>query len=227
MVEAQHRVSTMRVTDTLDEQRILEELIEEVKPPLPAGCEDLHYLLYTPFRYAPYPNGSRFRRAAQREGVFYASEQLRTAFAELSFYRLLFFAAAPDAELPGSAAELTAIRVSCRTAFAIDVTRPPFASGAPAWTHLTDYAPCQQLADAARASGVQAIRYRSARDPDGGANLALLHPAAFGEKSPLETQTWRMLITRLSVRLLRNMPGQESIEFSASLFRADPRLAAY
>ena len=45
VVEAQHRASTMRITDTLEEQAILESLIEEVKPLVPPECRDLHYLL--------------------------------------------------------------------------------------------------------------------------------------------------------------------------------------
>lgn len=215
----------MRITDTLEEQAVLEELIDEVKPPIPLGCEGLHYLLYTPFRYAPYPNGSRFRRAGQREGVFYAAEQLSTALAELAFHRFLFFAAAPGAVLPENPSELTALQVSCRASLAIDLTLEPFRREEAAWTSLTDYRACQDLADAARAGAIQAIRYRSVRDPEAGTNVAILDPAAFGGKQPLETQTWQMLMTRRSVRLMRGMPGQERHEFPASAFSADPRLA--
>ena len=63
VVEAQHRVSTMKLADTLEEQALLETVLEETKPQIPADCRQLHYLLFTPFRYgAPYPLGSRFRR---------------------------------------------------------------------------------------------------------------------------------------------------------------------
>src|SRR5690348_2120314 len=59
-VEAQHRVSTAKLTDNLDEQERLETLIEAAKPAIPIECRHLHYLLATPFRYgAPYPVGSR------------------------------------------------------------------------------------------------------------------------------------------------------------------------
>ncbi|HEY1229585.1 MAG TPA: RES domain-containing protein, partial [Ramlibacter sp.] len=34
-VEAQHRVATMRLVDTLREQDLLEQLLEQSKPPLP------------------------------------------------------------------------------------------------------------------------------------------------------------------------------------------------
>src|ERR1700749_1282085 len=114
MVESQSRASTLSLTDTLEEQAVLEHLIEEVKPDFPPGCAGLHYLLATPFRYAPYPHGSRFRRAGQREGVFYCSEMPQTAVAETSFYRLLFFAEAPGVKLPSSAVEHTVFSVRCR-----------------------------------------------------------------------------------------------------------------
>ena len=52
-VEAQHRVATMRLVDDLQEQALLEQLLEDSKPTLPAEAKGSHYLLFTPFRYAP------------------------------------------------------------------------------------------------------------------------------------------------------------------------------
>src|SRR6185295_2574229 len=92
VVEAQHKVSTLKLVDTLDEQALLENLIEQTKPSVPPECRHLHYLLATPFRYgAPYPLGSRFRHAGMTPGVYYASVAVETAIAETAFYRLLFF----------------------------------------------------------------------------------------------------------------------------------------
>jgi hypothetical protein len=51
LVEAQHRISTLKRADTFDKQAMLEEQIQATKPPLPAVAERLHYLLSTPFRY--------------------------------------------------------------------------------------------------------------------------------------------------------------------------------
>ena len=51
LVEAQHRISTLKLADTFDKQAMLEEQIQATKPPLPAVAERLHYLLSTPFRY--------------------------------------------------------------------------------------------------------------------------------------------------------------------------------
>ena len=70
LVEAQHRVSTLKLADTLAEQEMLEDLIEATKPVIPVECRHLDYLLATPFRYGTYPNGSRCRRAGRTPGVF-------------------------------------------------------------------------------------------------------------------------------------------------------------
>src|SRR4051812_40425962 len=80
VVEAQHKISTVKLTDNAAEQATLESLIEETKPNIPPECRHLHFLLSTPFRYgAPYPRGSRFRKAGHTPAVFYASEYVDTA----------------------------------------------------------------------------------------------------------------------------------------------------
>src|SRR3954452_9062009 len=127
VVEAQHRVSTMKLVDTLAEQSALESLVETTKPPVPPDCNHLHYLLSTPFRYgAPYPAGSRFRRAGLTPGVFYASRAVVTAIAEMAFHRLLFFADSPGTPWPAGAGDYTAFSARFRTAAGIDLTAPPF-----------------------------------------------------------------------------------------------------
>jgi hypothetical protein len=223
VVEAQSRASTMRLVDSLEEQRLLEDLIDEVKPLVPPSCRHLHYLLSTPFRYAPYPNGSRFRRAGQPEGVYYAGESVGTAIAELAFYRLLFFVESPDTKLPDRPTEHTAFSVPCSTSRLIDLTQPPLDSDSAVWTGLIDYAPCQALADAARSAGVQAIRYDSVRDPDSGRNIAVLGPEALAATEPQRLETWLLFIRPTGVQVAREFPRAER-EFTQADFGADPRL---
>jgi len=223
MVESQSRSSTLSLTDTLEEQAILEQLIEAVKPEFPPDCAGLHYLLATPFRYAPYPYGSRFRRAGQREGVFYASRRIETAAAELAFYRLLFFKESPDTRLPARAVEHTAFSVRVRGR-AADLTKPPFAADRVRWEHLTDYADCQELADQARADGIEILIYRSVRDPRGGDNVALLTPKAFADAVYRRQETWRLFVRRHSVQAIREFPPA-ALEFKLSDFAADPRVS--
>ncbi len=224
LVEAQHRVSTLKLVDDLDEQALLEELIEASKPVVPQECRHLHYLLATPFRYGShYPSGSRFRRAGKTLGVYYAAEKVETAVAEMAFYRLLFFSESPDTPWPSDAAEYTAFSAIVRTARAIDLTAPPLARDDGAWTNPTDYAACQQLADNAREAGMQAIRYRSVRDPRGGSNLALLTCTVFAKPAPVERQTWRIRLGPSGVQAICEYP-ERRVGFDRDSFAGDPRL---
>jgi hypothetical protein len=226
VVEAQHRISTLKLVDTLADQAALERLLETTKPPVPADCRHLHYLLSTPFRYgAPYPTGSRFRRAGLTPGVFYASAAASTAIVETAFHRLLFFADAPAAPWPDNAGEFTAFSVRYRTASGLDLTAPPFNQDRTSWTHPTEYASCQALADAARAVQVEALRYPSARDPDPrAANLAVLRCSVFATAAPLEQQTWRLDLGEHGARALCTFPDQR-LEFTRETFAGDPRIA--
>jgi hypothetical protein len=225
VVEAQHVVSTLKLVDTLAEQALLEDLLEASKPPVPPECRRLHYLLSTPFRYgAPYPRGSRFRRAGATPGTFYASHTPPTAMAEMAFHRLLFFAESPDTPWPVNPGEHTAFAVRYRARAGIDLTTPPFDRQGARWSHPTDYAACQDLADAARSAAIQAIRYRSVRDPDGGLNVALLTCAAFASREPIERQTWRLHLGPSGASAICDSPGAR-LGFDRPTFAADPRIA--
>jgi hypothetical protein len=223
VVEAQHKVSTLKLVDTLAEQALLEGLIEQTKPPVPPECRHLHYLLATPFRYgSPYPRGSRFRRAGMTPGVYYASMRVDTAIAEAAFSRLLFFAESPATPWPGNAGEFTAFSTRFSSRRGIDLTRPPLADKA--WTHSTDYAPCQVLADVARAAAVEIIRTESVRDPARGANVAILGCVAFTSREPVERQTWRIQLGSRGARALCEFP-EARLEFARGTFAVDPRIA--
>jgi hypothetical protein len=226
LVEAQHQVSTLKLVDTLDEQALLENLLEDSKPALPPECEGLDYLLATPFRYgAVYPHGSRFRRAGRTLGVFYASEKVETALAEMAFYRLLFFADSPDTPLPANAAEYTAFAAAVASDAAIDLTLPPLDRDRELWTDPVDYRACQALADAAREGGTEAILYQSVRDPQRGKNTALLTARVFAAREPVERQTWRIRLSGAGVQALCDFP-RIRIGFSRQDFSGDPRLRA-
>ncbi len=226
VVEAQHRVSTLKLVDTLEEQALLEEMVEETKPRIPVECRHLDYLLATPFRYgAPYPKGSRFRRAGRTPGVFYASETPRTAIAETAFYRLLFHADSPGTPWPANPGEFTAFSAAYATERAAELMTGRLAAHRAAWTHPTDYEPCQALADAARAAAIQVIRYESVRDPAAGANLALLVCAAFSKPAPIDRRTWRLRLGPSGAQAVCEHP-RDQIEFDRDCFAADPRIAA-
>lgn len=213
----------MALVDTLEEQALLERILDDSKPAVPLPCRDLHYLLFTPFRYgAPHPAGSRFRRAGLTPGVFYASQQPATAIAEIAFWRLLFFAESPRTPWPDRAAAFTVFAVAYGGR-GLDLTRPPLSRDAERWTHPIDYAHCHELADTAREAGVLVLRYQSARTM--GLNVALLSCEAFASQAPLERHEWRVHVGRMGVRAIGGEPEQR-LAFDREAFARDPRIAA-
>jgi hypothetical protein len=225
LVEAQHHVPTMKLVDTLAEQSALESILERTKPPVPPDCSGLHYLLATPFRYgAPYPAGSRFRRAGLTAGVFYASKQAETAVAEMAFHRLLFFADSPSTPWPARAGDYTAFAARYGTTAGLDLAAPPLDRDRPKWTHPTAYGPCQDFADAARDAGAEILRYPSARHA-GGVNVALLTCRGFASAEPIERRTWRILLTARGARAVCDFP-ESRLEFGRDAFSGDPRIAS-
>jgi hypothetical protein len=225
MVESQHQVSTMKLVDTLAEQDLLERVVERSKPAVPAACRHLHYLLATPFRYgAPYPRGSRFRRAGLTPGVFYGSREPITAMAETAFHRLLFFAESPRTPWPINPGEFTAFAVEIRTRAALDLDRAPFDAARAVWTHVTDYEPCQRFAEIARDAAVEVLLGPSARDPEHRPNVTLLTCRAFAAPAPVERQTWRLALSPSGARAVAIFSGERA-EYGPETFADDPRIA--
>lgn len=216
----------MKLTDTLAEQEIIERLIEDTKPPVPAGCELLHFLLMTPFRYsATNPFGSRFRRPNAPHGVFYSSEQVTTGVAEVAFYRLLFFVESPATAWPRNPGEYTGFAVEISTERALDLTAPNFVD-AEKLHHLVDYAASQAFADSARQASIEVLKYRSVRDSQGQPNFAILSPRAFAQNEPVDRQSWKIHLDFNGVRALCEAP-RLSLAFDRDAFSRDPRLAGF
>lgn len=214
-VENQGPSATVRVTDTLAEQARLEQLLDMTKPSMPPACAGYDFLLATPFRYRPYPDGSRFRRAGQEEGVFYAAETVETALAEKAFYRYLFFCESPGMIRLTRSVEASAFMVRIRTPRAISLFHPPFNQDEDLWSHPTNYRPCQDLADKARTAGIQLIRYHSVRCPSRGIALAVLNIGAFLDSAPVERQTWHLFVRDNVVQAWCECPKRR-IEFQAA-----------
>ncbi len=227
VVEAQHRVSTAKLVDTLAEQKLIEDLLEESKPPVPPECRRLDYLLSTPFRYgSEYPKGSRFRRAGRTPGVYYAAEAPQTAIVELAFHRLLFYAESPDTPWPVNAAELSAFSATVATSAMIDLSAPPLVRQRALWIDPVDYEPCQKLAENFRDVGGEIIRYESVRAAHAGVNIAVLACKAFEDPAPLDRQTWRMQFASSGIRAICEFPNG-GLELGRDAFMDDPRMAEF
>lgn len=213
MVESQHIAATMKLVDNRVEQDLLESLLEASKPAPAASTAGLDYLLATPFRYKPLHGGSRFR-AETDPGVYYGAESVRTAGAELGYWRWKFLRDAIDLERIDPVAH-TAFRaeIACSV---VDLQRPPLDADSAVWRHPTDYAPTQHFARIVREANIGGILYRSVRDPQAAWCLALLHPAGFAKPKPHpEQQTWYLAVSLEEVTLRRDTA---SMQFDASLW---------
>jgi hypothetical protein len=190
-VEDRHRISTRRLVDTDEEHELLEALIDASKPALPEGPpRGLHDLLFTPFRYPPLRYGSRFGTRSER-GIWYGSEKIKTALAEIAYFRLLFLDGTEAArEIAPLYLVLTVFNVELRSDRAVDLTCGPFRAHREVISSKTDYVASQELGRDMREAGVELFRYVSARDTAEGINVALLSPRAFQSKKPKQRQSW-------------------------------------
>ena len=192
IVEAQHIASTMKLVDSQDELDLLETLLESNKPARPAIAEGFDTLLATPFRYDPLRGGSRFRSVTDA-GVFYGAESVRTASAELGYWRWKFLKDAIDLEKIEPVAH-TAFRADVNTLVA-DLRKPPFSTDAEAWLHPTDYSATQAFARVVRETNIGGIVYQSVRDPHPAWCIALLTAQAFSKPRPYPAmQTWWLAV---------------------------------
>jgi hypothetical protein len=191
VVEDQHRISTRKLVESNEEHELLEALIDGVKPRLPEGmARGLDYLLFTPFRYPPLRRGSRFGTRAQR-GIWYGSEQIRTALSEVGYYRLLLLDGTDAAQsLVPLYLTFTVFNVQLKSDHAVDLTLRPFDTHEEAISSKTEYAVSQRLGSDMREAGVEMFRYISARDTFAGINIGLFSPAAFAAKKPKQRQSW-------------------------------------
>ena len=207
-VEAQHRVATLRLADTLHEQELLEQLLDASKPRLPPVAPGTHYLLFTPFRYvAEWP--SRFRRP-EEPGAWYGADECLTVAAEIAHWRWKFFMDSDG--LRGG--QLVTEHTFFQARFAgseLDLTQPPWNSRRDRWRHGEDYGDCHALATRVRrlAPPLQAIRYESARR-EGGLCQVVFDPAALSLPRPDVQQTWTCKTTRERVLLSHD---RDRVEF--------------
>lgn len=214
LVEAQNIISTRKLVQNVHEQNILDEILDESKPKVPEPCRHLDYLLFTPFRYRPYPHGSRFRPAGMTDGVFYAAQEYETAVAEMAYYRMKFYQDSPGLEASENAPDYTAFQVDVKTPFALDLTTDPFVQYQEVWTRDRDYGQCQVLAETARDAGVEVILSCSVRDPHGRKNVNVLSCAAFASPKPVQLQTWRIVANSTSATAYCQSPSMV-LEFAA------------
>lgn len=212
VVETQYAAATMRLVDSAEAQRVLEDAIEAGKPPVPPAFAHLNYLLCTPFRYPPSPWPSRFRGPTD-PGVFYAASQVQTALAEVAHWRLMVLL---------DAVELVELEPAAHTVFSVSVEgtvaeasalRP--AARREAVLHPDDYTASQAWAREVRAAGLHAIRYPSVRDKPDGVCWAIFAAEMFRSK-PRLAGNWLIRVTRDGARCGMSAHPFRTFEFPAT-----------
>lgn len=203
LIESQQKAATRKLVDSLEEQIILEEMIEQIKPGLPDHYFDLHPLLYTPFRYPPLPHGSRFGHPFE-PAIWYGSLALTTALAEKAFYQFHFLRGS-SAAFGLISVPLTAFFVNIKTQSGIDLSKGLFTKYTEAISSPISYDVSQTLGGDMREENVEAFLYQSARDLNKKLNAGIFSPSAFLRRTPDENsmQSWLCTVDNNAVEFSR------------------------
>lgn len=220
IVETQEYAATTRLVGTLEEQELLENLLDDVKPPYRKDTEQLHYLISTPFRYPPLKYGSRFGDITM-PSYFYASEQVNVALAECAFYRFIFINdLITPYQKPVDSAHMS-FKVLAKTDTAADLTKIKNQEIIQKLVSPTDYSVTQQVGRQLIEQGVKAIRFHSAREKNG-INIAIAEPNVIKSSAPTNCINWMCKTTNQLVSF--NAPHTKPISFSISQFLIDGKL---
>lgn len=190
LVESQEQIATRQLVETLEEQALLEDLLEGVKPPYPQGSEKLHYLLKTPFRYPPLKWGSRFGRTTE-PSLFYGGCSMEVTLSESAYYRFVFWFSMDGVPVKNTIrTEHTLFTVGYQSDKGIQLQNPPFLEHIDLIAHPTNYSHAQQLGTAMRNDGVELFEYPSARDQGHAPCVALFSGDSFKQRQPLKREQW-------------------------------------
>lgn len=213
VVESQEDAATLQVVDDLEEQTMLEEMLDKVKPQYRNGTEGMHYLLKTAFRYPPLKWGSRFGTRAM-PSYFYASEAKTTALCECAYYRFLFLSHMQAPYLDSIRSEYTVFNVLVASDTCLDLTTADFQRIDAQLTDPSNYGVSQKVGNWVyqqnqnKTNSIDLIRFKSARTPhptevtqqafktkikNHGINVAIANPSAIRSPKPRKQERWLCL----------------------------------
>lgn len=217
VVEAQHILSSRDLVDSREEHDLLEELIEESKPPIK---KEKNYLIFTPFRYPPLKYGSRFGRIFE-PSLWYGSLDLETAFTEVAYYRLKFFDDT-SADLGYVEISMTAFTAFLECKMGVDLTENPFNKYTKEITNKKTYEHCQLLGTSMREERIEAFLYFSARTHEKSKNIAAFIPSVFHLRKNQyinNQQNWKCFANKKLIEFTRiGVLGKKQFSFSENFF---------
>jgi len=107
----------------------------------------------------------------------------------------------------------------------VELDLPPFDAYRSAIASPVSYSETQPLGDAMRSAGVEAFRFPSARDAEGGVNVGAFTPAVFGRTKPTSLESWHCAAARERVDVTRgDYFTRETFAFAREQFLVDGRL---
>ena len=217
VAESQQKVATNTLVDTLEEQHLLEDMLDRVKPRIPNECDGYDYLIYTPFRYPPLKHGSRFGKKIH-PSIFYGSKKLEAAFAELAYYRFVYYDGMMIApKKKQKVTQHTAFSVDLQTQKGVMLDKTPFKQHKDQISDPTRYEVAQSLGEDMREKGVQAFSYFSARAEDQ-INVGIFNCKSITCKEPKTPSHWSCITRNTSVTIRSLDARWSSISFEISQF---------
>ncbi len=220
VAESQQKIATNTLVDTLEEQRILEEMLDQVKPNIPQDCELLDYLIYTPFRYPPLKYGSRFGKKIH-PSIFYGSKTIHAAFAELAYYRFVYYDGmmkAPSKQQ--KVTQHTSFSVEAHTSRGVELNEPPFDKHKRKLSDPTTYSDSQKIGEEMREKKIEVFTYFSARAKNE-VNVGIFNCKAIQNFTPNELKHWSCITRDKSVTIRSLDDNWSNISFELDQFLVD------
>lgn len=214
VVESQEQVATTLVTDSQEEQLLLEELLEESKPKQQNELAKRHYLIKTPFRYPPLRHGSRFGTIWE-PALFYGSQTVECALAEVAYYRFVFLYDMEDSTLVTQhniQSYHSSFYINAQSEKAVRLEQEPFEKFSAQLLSVQNYQATQLLGKAMRDAGVEMFSFASARMEDG-LNGAIYNHQAIKSTKPNQLESWQCLTQEERV-VFHNPVSATSFEFN-------------
>ena len=217
LVESQEQIATRQLVDTLEEQALLEDMLEAVKPAYPENTEKLHYLLKTPFRYPPLKWGSRFGRTFE-SSIFYGGCSVNVTLAESAYYRWVFWYSMDGQAVKNTmCSEHTLFSVGYQSDQGIRLQSTPFDVHFDLIADPIHYSHAQLLGTSMRNQGVEVFEYPSARSNDQEICVGLFSSKSFIHDHPLDKQQWFCDVSAEKV-IFKSIEDSQIICFDLSQF---------
>jgi hypothetical protein len=207
------KAAIQEVSNSARTVEIVEGILYQYRSRISVQSEKLHRMLATPFERTDLIRQTRFR-GPQDPGVYYCAETVETAACEFSFHRLMHFLK-DSPEL--NRLESSIIQITCDVStLGVDIRFPPYSKYNRELQSKSDYSLTQKVGRSARAAGVGAVIYTSARGETSGACVALLNPSAFKNPQRLSLKySWHLTVFE-NRALLSDSESSKLLEFEYS-----------